>query len=246
MQDTRCVLCQQESESVFVTRFLGTFTRMLAADEWTALKTQASSGALQYLPSASAYFDDPQHFASLSQLVTFSHPAMPDPSQIFPSLKALRGTLKSARNLHLCDLCLQGRKVFLCEQLAYTRAELDAHVSKGDSQGPLATAGFSGHPRCQFCERRFYGETEIFQHMTQQHESCFLCRRVDPHRHVYYADYPELERHFFEDHHACTHPACLERKFVVFPTAQDLRLHFAKEHPDGLSKGERRAARTLE
>jgi hypothetical protein len=41
------------------------------------------------------------------------------------------------------------------------------------------------------------------------------------------------------------HPACLERKFVVFVTETDLRQHTAREHGEQLSKAERRQAMTI-
>lgn len=46
---------------------------------------------------------------------------------------------------------------------------------------------------CRFCRKRFYGDNEIFAHMQQQHEHCFLCRRERPDKYVYYRDYNELE-----------------------------------------------------
>ena len=48
--------------------------------------------------------------------------------------------------------------------------------------------------RCRrFCRKRFYGEGELYQHMHSAHEQCFLCRRVNPNKFVYYRDYPDLE-----------------------------------------------------
>lgn len=46
---------------------------------------------------------------------------------------------------------------------------------------------------CRFCRKRFFGDNEIFTHMQQKHEQCFLCRRGNPNKHVYYRDYRELE-----------------------------------------------------
>lgn len=45
----------------------------------------------------------------------------------------------------------------------------------------------------RFCRKRFYGENELFQHMHSAHEQCFLCRRANPNKYVYYRDYPDLE-----------------------------------------------------
>lgn len=47
--------------------------------------------------------------------------------------------------------------------------------------------------KCRFCKKFFYGENELFKHMSERHESCFLCQRAKPNKHVYYRDYAELE-----------------------------------------------------
>ena len=45
----------------------------------------------------------------------------------------------------------------------------------------------------RFCHKWFYGENELWKHMSEKHESCFVCKRSNPDRHVYYKDYAELE-----------------------------------------------------
>ena len=45
----------------------------------------------------------------------------------------------------------------------------------------------------RFCHKWYYGENELWKHMADTHESCFLCKRSNPDRHVYYKDYEELE-----------------------------------------------------
>jgi hypothetical protein len=84
-------------------------------------------------------------------------------------------------------------QVFTCEQQLYNKADLDRHMKVGDSSGPLADSGFKGHPLCRFCKRRFYDNNELFKHMESAHEQCFLCRRHQPEKYVYYRDYAELE-----------------------------------------------------
>ena len=84
-------------------------------------------------------------------------------------------------------------QVFISEQVLYTEKELKQHGRAGDVTGALAESGFSGHPSCRFCRRQFYGDTELFVHMHQTHEQCFLCRRARPDKYVYYRNYAELE-----------------------------------------------------
>ncbi len=77
--------------------------------------------------------------------------------------------------------------------MLYTKPDLERHMRTGDDAGPLAESGFSGHPNCRFCRRRFYDSGELYKHMESRHEHCFLCRRQRPDKYVYYRDYNELD-----------------------------------------------------
>ena len=39
---------------------------------------------------------------------------------------------------------------------------------------------------------------------------------------------PLAADHFERDHFLCPHPACLEKKFIVFPSEQQLKTHTAR------------------
>ncbi|PRW56692.1 LIM domain and RING finger isoform A [Chlorella sorokiniana] len=251
LKDQRCVYCQVPSDSVFVTRFMGGYTENVPPDEFDALPGRAKRGELRYLESAQAYFDDQSHFDEISRMCSYTHPRVwqdnPDaPHKVFASLPALKSYLAKQHKLQFCDICLEGRKVFISEQQVYTGRELERHMKGGDVEGPMAAAGFKGHPDCRFCRKRFYGENELFQHMHSAHEQCFLCKRGNPHKYVYYRDYADLENHFQHEHYLCPHPACLEKKFIVFPSEQELKTHTAREHGETLSKLEKKAALTLQ
>ena len=51
--------------------------------------------------------------------------------------------------------------------------------------------------------------------------------------------------HFRHEHYMCNHQLCLERKFIVFMTEQELKQHAAREHGGDMSKAERRQALTI-
>jgi hypothetical protein len=44
--------------------------------------------------------------------------------------------------MHRAPASLARPQVFLCEQLLYSKAELDRHMRDGDETGPLAESGF--------------------------------------------------------------------------------------------------------
>ncbi|EIE25131.1 hypothetical protein COCSUDRAFT_46598 [Coccomyxa subellipsoidea C-169] len=244
MDDKRCVICQQQSPSVFVTRFMGSYTSTIPSEEFARL--QATPG-LYDLQSVEAYFDDKGHYEDIRALCSYNHPALEGvaPISSFRSLRELKYNLQNAKQLHFCDICVESRKVFIPEQIAYSKPELDRHMRSGDLTGPMAESGFKGHPQCRFCRKRFYGDNELFVHMQSAHEQCFLCRRARPDRYVYYKDYNELEEHFRHEHYLCEDSTCLEKKFVVFTSEQEIKQHVAREHGGHMSRAEKRQALTI-
>jgi len=247
-------MCKQEQPQVFMTRFMGDYTARLSSEQFADLKNRANRGELYYLPDIEGFFDDPKHFAQLKALCGYTHPAISDRCReqgldmpLFTSLPGMKKFAESKLKLQFCDICVAGRKVFLCEQLLYSRPDLDKHNKSGDDTGPLAEANFKGHPLCKFCKQRFYDSNDLYKHMESAHEHCFLCRRDHPGQYVYYRHYKELEEHFQNDHHLCPHPTCLDKKFVVFASEHELKRHFAGEHGDELkmSRAQRREALTI-
>ncbi|CAI7879206.1 unnamed protein product [Closterium sp. NIES-53] len=101
----------------------------------------------------------------------------------FPHVNPLKAHLQQSHRLGMCDLCLEGRKVFVCEQRLYTRRQLERHAATGDAEPDREAeasevwGGFRGHPRCEFCVKRFYGENELYQHMSVEHYTCHICQR---------------------------------------------------------------------
>ncbi|CAD7698818.1 unnamed protein product, partial [Ostreobium quekettii] len=244
--DRRCAICQQEAERVFFTRYAGKFTERLSADDFAGLKGRARSRELFSLAVIDGFFDDEDHFKRIKSFCSFTHPILESGGSDgnlppFKTLTALRRHIQDKYDRYFCSICLNGRKAFVCEQLLYTKKSLDKHLRVGDEDGPMAASGFKGHPQCRFCHKRFFGESEQFQHNQKEHETCFLCRRANPDQYVYYENYPELEEHFFSAHHPCPHASCLEKRFVIFSTDAELKNHVAKEHKGEMMKGMSRA-----
>ena len=265
LQDLRCVVCRSESDALYVTRRGGP-----VPSDYAGPRARADAGdGVWRLAAANAFFDDQRHWGDMKALTALTHAALmegggdggvggsgrrggdsnraPHRPPRFPTMRALRAALRE-RGLHLCGVCLDGRKVFASEQQVYTEASLSRHNASGDVGGPLAAAGFKGHPPCAFCRKRFYSDAELFTHMQTQHEHCFLCRRAAPGEWEYFRDYADLDAHFSTAHHACRHAACVAARFVVFGSAAELAAHAAREHGGEVgatSRAERRAALTI-
>ena len=199
------------------------------------------------------YFEDDVPWREVSQLCSLScqtcaataKVGAPPPPK-FPTLQALQQHLRAEHKQHMCSICLQGRNVFIAQQLLYTQSALDKHLVSGtsDAGNPLGQAGFKGHPMCRFCGSHFFDDGQLYVHMQREHFQCFLCQRAAPDSSspVYYRNYDELEHHFRKEHCLCDHPLCLQKKFVAFASVMELQRHTALEHKSELSKDARRAA----
>ncbi|KAF7292712.1 RING-type domain-containing protein [Mycena indigotica] len=154
----------------------------------------------------------------------------------------------------MCDLCIRHKKVFAHEHTLYPPNILPLHLPSiltaarpsrpGKSKDKDQVEG-GVHPFCEFCRECFFGDDELYRHMREAHEECFICKRNDI-RDQYFTNYAALETHFTRDHFPCPHPTCLARKFVVFNSALDLKAHAVEEHGGELGKSELRDARRIE
>ncbi|KAG0502252.1 hypothetical protein HPP92_002324 [Vanilla planifolia] len=163
----------------------------------------------------------------------------------FKNIEQLKGHLYGQHRMLMCTLCLEGRKVFIAEQKLYTSSQLRQHISTGDSEvdgKQSERCGFSGHPMCEFCRNPFYGDTELYMHMSTEHYICHICQRQHPGQYDYYRNYDDLEKHFRHEHFLCENEACLEKKFVVFRSEVEMKRHNAMEHGGQMSRSKRNAA----
>ncbi|KAL0089717.1 C2H2-type zinc finger transcription factor [Phycomyces blakesleeanus] len=171
-------------------------------------------------------FEDETMYKDTMVLLDYNCPE-PTCSQKFNDYPQLKQHVQSAHGRMLCDLCVEHKKIFPHEHVLYTSAQLGHHYRYGDESSQ--DAGFKGHPECQFCSIHFYGDDELFAHCRDKHEQCHICVKRGR-RHEYYADYDGLEMHFKDEHYLCLQRSCLEKKFVVFDTALDLKAHDVEEH----------------
>ncbi|GJP57904.1 hypothetical protein CLOP_g17974 [Closterium sp. NIES-67] len=274
MTDQRCCICKQSSLAVVVTKALGDYTRtsfdFAALPSLVVTPGRPGGGEYWYDSAMGAYFDDEAHFKAMRAMTRLTcaicaksppaaaaaaaggaHPpsagkGAPPPGLSFPSVSALKRHLKESHHVGMCELCLEGRKVFLSEQRLYTRQQVERHEAGGDPEVDGSSeeerGGFKGHPRCDFCWRRFYGDNELFHHMSTEHFTCHICQRANPGNYEYFRSYVDLETHFRGDHHMCEDRECLEKKFVVFQSEMELKQHIAQQHAGNMKRAERNRA----
>lgn len=254
-QDRRCCICKTENNVVFVTKALGDYTRMIS--DFSVLPTELREGRVGsywYHEDTQAFFDDVDHYKMIKAMCRLSCSVcdnMEGPNDgskrraRFRNIEQLKGHLFHRHKLLMCSLCLEGRKVFICEQKLYTRAQLNQHINSGDSvvDGTESErGGFMGHPMCEFCRTPFYGDNELYTHMSTEHYTCHICQRQHPGQYEYYKNYDDLEIHFRQNHFLCEDEACLAKKFVVFQSEAEMKRHNAIEHGGRMSRAKRNAA----
>ncbi|KAJ7049399.1 hypothetical protein C8F01DRAFT_1378644 [Mycena amicta] len=148
----------------------------------------------------------------------------------------------------MCDLCIRQKKVppnIIPLHLPSMLPKARPGPARGKAKDTTEQIEGGVHPLCQFCRECFFGDDEMYRHMRETHEECFVCKRNDV-RDQYFMDYAALETHFTRDHFPCPHLTCLARKFVVYGSALDLKAHAVEDHGGELGKGELRDARRIE
>lgn len=240
---------------MFVTKALGDYTRMI--NDFSVLPSESRDGKVGpywYHEDTQAFFDDLDHYKMIKAMCRLScgvcdnMDEQPNDGsrrrQQFRNIEQLKSHLFHRHKLIMCSLCLEGRKVFICEQKLYTRAQLNQHIKTGDSEvdgSESERGGFSGHPSCKFCRTHFYGDNELYSHMSTEHYTCHICQRQHPGQYEYFKNYDDLEVHFRHDHFLCEDEACLGKKFIVFQSEPELKRHNAIEHGGRMSRSQRNA-----
>ena len=249
MDDARCVICQQQCPRVFATRAMGDYTETIGAAGFATLPDRVRARELWHDKKLDMFFDDQATCRKIKDLRGLQCAACVSVAggdaegvEQHHSLKQLKAHLRERHQLHHCEVCLEGRKVFVSQQLLYTKSQLERHRHGGAGEVDEPLGGFAGHPSCKFCRKHFYDDGQMYHHMQSAHETCHLCRRAQPDKYTYYRDYAELEAHYRSGHHPCLHPECLAKKFVVFASPNELKNHEGLEHGRAMTKAERKEA----
>lgn len=257
-EDRRCCICKTESDVIFVTKALGDYTTTISDfSVFPSEPKEGKNGSYWYHEDTKAYFDDSDHYKMIKAMCRLSCSICDKEEQggkggndgskrkaRFNNIQQLRSHLFHRHKKIMCHLCLEGRKIFICEQKLYTRAQLEQHISTGDSEvdgSESERGGFMGHPMCEFCKKPFYGDNELYTHMSTEHYTCHICQRQHPGQFEYYKNYDDLEMHFRSTHFLCENEACLAKKFIVFTSESEMKKHNALEHGGNMSRSKRNA-----
>lgn len=253
--DQNCCICKSNLNFIFVTKALGEYTSVISDfSVFPSEPKEGKVGSYWYHEGTHAFFDDIDHYKTVKAMCRLSCIVCDKMHEEGNGNIKRKGNLKNVDQLkdHLsyrhklvmCNLCLENRKIFICEQKLYTKEQLNQHINTGDSEVDGTEAergGFMGHPMCEFCKNPFYGENELYTHMSTEHYTCHICQRQHPGHFEYYRNYDELEIHFRSDHMLCEDEGCLAKKFIVFATESEMKRHNTMEHGGRMSRSKRNA-----
>jgi E3 ubiquitin-protein ligase ZNF598 len=161
----------------------------------------------------------------LSELRDFSCKECEE-TKYFKDQEGVKKHVEKVHHKHFCNICLENRKIFPCDQKVYSKMELNNHVKYGETD---EFGIINGHPECKFCKMRLYSIEELLKHMQLSHYQCDICREKKIH-YEYYRDYEHLEEHFRSDHYLCENKICLEQRFVVFRNEVEMKSHEFQIH----------------
>lgn len=222
-----CPICKKELEHIVVDA-----SRDIKFEELWANRVKS-----HVLPNSTITVNDARYYEWCKSLFERHCPICED-GKVYSSLGLLKKHVEKTHGRMFCDLCLDHRKCFLHEQRVYLPGQLSQHMTKGDPAIQLKP-----HPECEYCSTTFFSIEDLFRHCEETHFKCFLCERENILYH-YFRNYDHLDRHFETKHFACREKDCLEKKFIVFPTALDLQAHAISAHRSQ-EKGSAKSARVV-
>ncbi|KAF8077552.1 hypothetical protein FPV67DRAFT_40 [Lyophyllum atratum] len=197
----------------------------------------------------SIFFETQEMMEETLILLRFNCPD-PDCAYIGNGWGDLKLHVRATHGKLMCDLCVRSKKVFAHEHALYPPNVLSLHLPSlyhRPHGKPISKEQIEGgvHPLCEFCRECFFSDDELYAHMRERHEECFICKRNEV-RDQYFQNYESLENHFNKAHHPCPQGQCLARKFVVFNTPLDLQAHMVEEHGNDMSSRDKKNAQRIQ
>ena len=148
----------------------------------------------------------------------------------FNNINGLKRHLERDHRRMFCEICLKYRLVFIREQKTYFINKINEHIENGDP-GDDQCPQILPHPYCNFCDKFFFNEEYLQEHLFKEHMTCPICG--DEYKNWYYENYQSLERHFDATHYLCKNKNCLKNLFIAFRTEEELAQHNYMLHQRG-------------
>ncbi|CAK9043154.1 unnamed protein product [Durusdinium trenchii] len=234
-QDTRCPLCNEELMEV-----------LLTSDRSASVEPMDFIGLNHEDPWI--YFADDIIRRAVLQLLGYrcQIEGCAKKDVAFRTLTKLENHLWEAHWRQLCKVCLQDRSAFICEQRVYAHDDMNRHNWEGDTSNMMvqqqAMPTVPPHPRCEFCNQRFFNEETLLAHVYRRHVLCQLCDSLGL-KNEFYLNLKCLSRHYQEKHYVCAHKDCAQGGYrqTAFAHEEALIEHYEMVHKQSFKdeKGKR-------
>lgn len=101
--------------------------------------------------------------------------------------------------------------------------------------------GVKGHPKCEFCNSRYFDNEELYKHSRKEHYFCSICANdTGVNQFFKYVSFfnllirrfrtaTQLHKHYKQRHHPCLEADC-ESAGIVFSNEFDLNVHKTERH----------------
>ncbi|PAV67602.1 hypothetical protein WR25_02338 [Diploscapter pachys] len=143
----------------------------------------------------------------------------------FPKFMSLRQHMASQHGQSYCHICTENLNLFSRERKTYGRDELLRHIKDGDRDDQ----SLKGHPRCLFCDERFFDDEARYRHLRKHHYFCQFCEAEGTFMNMFFGKHEELVKHYGDRHFLCESETC-KAMGIAFPTKMDLALHRTTAH----------------
>jgi hypothetical protein len=122
-------------------------------------------------------------------LLRFNCP-FPDCAHMSNGWQALEKHTLAEHGLVFCKICTRQLSRFSHEQVLYPPHLLALHDPsrlRRDQKPPrprtekeqeMVKGWDAPHPMCEFCHEAFFSSDELFKHMRERHEECFVCKQL--------------------------------------------------------------------
>jgi len=142
----------------------------------------------------------------------------------FTTFQFLKLHMGRKHNFFYCHICLDHLNVLPKSRQLFSDKDLTLHIN-----GKLnVVEGIRGHPKCKFCQGRFFDDEELYKHCRKEHFYCSICSNVTG-TNMFFKTAQQLHSHYQYAHYPCMEEDCVVAG-IVFSNEVELSLHNIDAH----------------
>uniref|UniRef100_A0A0N4UK59 RING-type domain-containing protein n=1 Tax=Dracunculus medinensis TaxID=318479 RepID=A0A0N4UK59_DRAME len=142
-----------------------------------------------------------------------------DERREFKNFASLNQHVYMVHKFEFCNLCTEHLDLLSRERRIYSRLDMDRHIRSGDPDN----SSLRGHPKCLFCDKRFFDEEYRYKHLRKEHFFCQICDNTGCNN-FFFESHRNLIDHYKKDHIVCEEGEC-KKLGIAFETELELKIH---------------------